>query len=407
MSHNEAPISVNEAERRLEELPLDWGRERLPLERAAGRVLAGSLCADRDFPPFDRVAMDGIAVSSVALLEGRREFTVRGIQGAGEVPLAIESLAEAVEIMTGAVLSTGCDTIIPVEDLERVGPALRLKPGVQARPGQHIHAAGSDASAGDLLLHPGRLLHGPALAAAASVGATTLEVVRRPRIAVLATGSELVDVSQQPAAHQIRVSNLSALQAGLELDGHTPAWCGRVSDERTLMGRTLQGLLEGHEIVVLSGGVSMGRYDHVPGLLRELGCRLLFHGVRQRPGRPLLAAVGPAGQLVLALPGNPVTAVICLHRYLLPLLRRREGRPQLNRTARLIQPVHWGRPLALFLATSVDSGRDNQLEATPLPSSGSGDVARLAESDGFLELAEGAPGWEAGDQATFRPWGPR
>jgi len=403
----QTPIPVAEACRRLDDLALRWGTTRLPLESAAGRVLAEPLRADRDFPPFDRVAMDGIAISAGAAAEGRRDFAVIGIQAAGDPPLAIKLDGEAVEVMTGAVLPGGTAAVVPVEDLEGKGPRLRLREGVHVRSGQNIHGRASDAPAGSVLVPEGQVLHGPALAVAASVGATAVEVRGRPRIAVLSTGSELVDVSETPAPHQIRVSNLSALRAGLELDGHPPSWTGRVSDDRALLARKLSTLFEAHDVVVLSGGVSQGRYDHVPSLLEDLGCCILFHGVKQRPGRPLLAATGREGQLVLALPGNPVSSVVCLHRFLLPLLRRREGRPATVRRAHLAKPVRWGRPLSLFLACSLEDGHPGLPMANPLPSGGSGDLASLAGSDGFLELEEGRAGWEAGDEATFWPWAPR
>jgi molybdopterin molybdotransferase len=234
-----------------------------------------------------------------------------------------------------------------------------------------------------------------------------LTVRRRPRLALLATGSELVGVDELPAPYQIRVSNLTALRGSLDLHGYAPAWSGRVGDNRVELGRLLSTLLEGHDVLVLSGGVSRGRYDHVPGLLAELGCHILFHGVRQRPGRLLLAATGPRGQLVLALPGNPVTMVICLHRYLLPLLQQREGRPSAARRVRLATALRWGRPLALFLGARLESAATGLPLAWPLPTGGSGDFAPLAASDGFLELEEGRPGWEAGEEATFWPWMPR
>ncbi|MDP2361867.1 MAG: molybdopterin molybdotransferase MoeA [bacterium] len=404
MTLRDAPIPMAQAWQRLAELPLDWGVEEVALEHAAGRILAQDLRADRSFPPFHRVAMDGIAIMGVSLDKGDCVFHAAGIQAAGDPPLTLGDRGDAIEVMTGAVLPSGADTVIPVEELEQVADGIRLRAGARPRPGQNIHTAGSDAQAGALLLGPGAFLHGPALAVAASVGAASLWVRRRPRIAVLATGSELVDVGEQPAPHQIRVSNVTALCAGLQLDGHLPAWSGRCGDERDRLGGTIRDLLARHEVLVLSGGVSMGRCDHVPGLLAELGCRILFHGVRQRPGRPLLAALGPDGQLVTALPGNPVTAVIGLHRYLLPLLRLKEGRPDRVATVRLADTLPWGRPLALFLAATLDSSADGPSLAHPLPGGGSGDLSTLAASRGFLCLEEEGGRWEAGELVPFRPW---
>lgn len=404
-AHN--PIPVDEADRRLAALALPWGRETVPLDGAAGRVLDEDLVADRPFPPFDRVAMDGVAVSFAQVEAGRREFTVAGIQAAGEPPLEVAGLEDAVEVMTGAVLPRGCDTVIPVEDLERVGTRVRL--GTKCHPvrGQDIHFAGSDGRVGDRLLAAGQVLHGPALAVAASLGATRLAVRGRPQIALLATGSELVDVGGHPEPHQIRVSNLSALRGGLQLSGHEPAWVGRVGDDRGTMGDRMAWLLDRHDVVVASGGISKGRFDHVPGLLQELGCELLFHGVLQRPGRPMLAARGPRGQLVLGLPGNPVSAVICLHRYLIPLLHRQEGRPDGARVVLLEKPIRWGRPLTLFLACRLSHADKGQTLALPLSGGGSGDHVHLVDSDGFLELEGGQGGREAGEAILFRSWMPR
>ncbi|MDP2360475.1 MAG: molybdopterin molybdotransferase MoeA [bacterium] len=410
MARPDQPIllSVAEAYALLQAARPDWGREELPLEAAAGRVLAAPVLADRDLPPFPRVTMDGVALAHAAWAEGGRAFHLAGVQAAGEPPLRLPDPASAIEVMTGAFLPLGCDCVVPVEELEREGTLVRLAADHPLTAGACVHVQGSDGQAGSLLLAPGTRLDSPALAVAASAGATRLSVLRRPRIALIATGSELVPPGERPLPWQIRASNGLALRAALAAAGQGEAELSLVDDDPGRLAAAIEGALARADLLVLSGAVSRGRFDHVPGLLREAGARLLFHGVAQRPGKPLLAAVlaGEPPRLVLGLPGNPVSALVCLHRYLLPLLAEVAGRPPAPRPVRLAQAVEGIGPLTLFLPVALSEEAGATL-AWPHPTAGSGDYLALVGSAGFVQLDQPHAGHnrqETGAVAVFHPW---
>ncbi|MBT2557009.1 molybdopterin molybdotransferase MoeA [Hymenobacter sp. ISL-91] len=388
-------ISVAEATRLVAATARPLGTELLSLPLAAGRILHEELRADRDFPPFNRVAMDGIALRYEALAAGQREFLVEATQFAGQPPVATPNATAAVEIMTGAVLPAGLDTVIRYEDLTfRTDEAGRRHATVQALPpraGHNVHARAADRQQGDLLLPAGTQLQPAEMAVAATVGAATVAVARRPRLAVVSTGDELVPIAEQPAAHQIRRSNglmlqAAAWQAGAEADGF------HFDDDPAALRAGLPALLAGYDAVVLSGGVSMGKADFLPEILQELGVEQLFHGVAQRPGKPFWFGAKVGGAVVFALPGNPVSTFVNFYRYVQPWLRA--GQQPAGAAAAgsgpvpavLTAPVDFKPALTHFLLVSLKPGPDGRLLATPERAGGSGDMASLLTSSGFLEL---------------------
>ena len=251
-------LSVAEATRLVAATVRPLGTELLSLSQAAGRLLREDLRADRDFPPFNRVAMDGVALRYEALAAGQREFFVEATQFAGQPPLEAPDPTAAVEIMTGAVLPAGLDTVIRYEDLTfRTDAAGQRHATVQVlppRPGHNIHQQGSDRRRGDLLLPAGTRLEPAEMAVAATIGAATVAVARRPRLAVVSTGDELVPIGEQPAAHQIRRSNGLMLQAAAWQAG-AEAEAFHFDDDPAALRQGLPALLAGYDAVVLSGGV--------------------------------------------------------------------------------------------------------------------------------------------------------
>lgn len=405
MLPNTAPIPVGEARRLLREACPQWGTERLPLSQCAGRVLMEPLHADRPWPPFHRVMMDGVALC-LSGISTSGWLKVEAVQAAGDPPIGLQDAANCIEVMTGAVLPPGCDCVVPVEELERGDMAVRLRPGVALHLHQHVHAAGHDARAGELLLQEGSLLKGPALAVAASVGAQSLQVARHPDIVVLATGKEVVGVASTPQPWQIRGSNGPALGASLELAGFPALRHATVGDEWDEVSTAVDQALEESDMLVLSGAVSQGRHDHVPAVLERAGCRLLFHGVAQRPGKPMLAALkeGARPCLVLALPGNPVSALCALHSHLLPLLRWRIGLPSQEAPVLLDVPVPRHPRFTLFLPARLEVKAQGQRNATLVPTANSGDFLPLARAQGVVELAPGADEHQPEDPLIFHPW---
>lgn len=380
--------------------------ETCPLAAAHGRVLRGELRADRDLPPFDRVTMDGYALRAAALAAGVREFHSGGVQAAGKPSRALGSEpAACVEVMTGAVLPEGADCVVPYEETERADPAGPVTICGIFATGHAIHGRGSDHRAGALIVPAGTRLTGREIAVAAAIGAASLSVSRLPKIAVVATGDELVEVEAAVAPHQIRRSNDHALRAALLSAGypHVVRYCFR--DDRTEIERRLARLLAEHDVVLLTGGVSKGKFDFLPAELDRQGVKKIFHGVAQRPGKPFWFGVSPRGTPVFALPGNPVSAYTCLHRYVLPALARASGAvPAVPRMVALAAPVTFRPALALLLPVRLSSGPGAELLATPDPANTSGDFAGLVGTDGFVELPAGQTEFPAGTLAPYWAW---
>ncbi|AMJ64070.1 molybdopterin molybdotransferase MoeA [Hymenobacter sp. PAMC 26628] len=364
--------------------------ETLPLAAAAGRILAEELAADRDFPPFDRVAMDGIAVAYAAWAGGQTVFPVAHAQFAGAPARPLPGPGVAVEVMTGAVLPPGADAVVRYEDITLDNQQATINIAPPARPGANIHAQATDRRRGDLLLPAGTRLTPAALAVAATVGAPEVRVTRLARVAVVSTGDELVDVAATPLPHQIRRSNAYAVQALLAPAGADVHLFHLPDDLPTLRQGLTNILAAGFDAVVLSGAVSKGRADHLPALLRALGVEEIFHEVNQRPGKPMwFGAWADGGPVVFGLPGNPVSTLLTAARYVRPWLLARQqpaaGAPGPT-PAVLTAPVQFRPALAHLLPVAIAVDALGVRRATPVAVGGSGDLAGLLGADAFLEL---------------------
>jgi molybdopterin molybdotransferase len=379
--------------------------ESRPLAALAGAVLAQNVRAERDLPPFDRVMMDGIAFASQAWRDGQREFRVAGLQAAGTSPLELAALGDCFEAMTGAVLPRGCDCVVPVEHLAIEDGRATVADDVAVEAFMNIHSRGIDCREGDMLLPRGTRLGAPELAALASAGLPRADVHADPRIVIIATGDELVAPDEPIAAWQVRRSNSYALRGALNLRGFQRVAEDHLPDEPAVLHERLSAQLATHDVVVLTGGVSMGRLDHVPSALRKLGVREVLHRIAQRPGKPLWFGIGPAGQTVFGLPGNPVSALVCLLRYVVPaLLAMMRARPGLLETMPLGAPFAVKPALSFFLPVQIESSPTLGLVAMPRSTRGSGDFVSLLGTDGFVELPPGPRDFAAGYLAPLYRW---
>jgi molybdopterin molybdotransferase len=379
--------------------------ESRPLASLAGAVLAQSVRAERDQPPFDRVTMDGIALSSAAWREGRRRFAIAGTQAAGRPPLQLEAADACLEVMTGAVLPAGCDCVVPVERLCIADGFAQVDDDALVEPFANVHTRGLDCREGDMLLARGTRLGAPELAVLASAGLPRADVHADPRIIIVATGDELVEPGVPIEAWQIRRSNSHALRAALALRGFLRVADDHLPDDPRVLRDRLAVHLDTHDLVVLSGGVSMGRFDHVPQALRDLGVEEVFHKVAQRPGKPLWFGVARDGRPVFGLPGNPVSALVCLVRYVVPGLFAAIGARQAP-----LEPIPLGAPcrvqppLSLFLPVQLERSPTLGLVAMPRPTRGSGDFISLLGTDGFVELPPGPADYPSGYLAGYYRW---
>jgi molybdopterin molybdotransferase len=379
--------------------------ESLPLAQCAGTVLRENIYAERDQPPYDRVAMDGVALDSQTVSAGGRSFRIQATQAAGDIPLTLDAPADCIEVMTGAVLPLGCDSVVPIEKLAIERGHAVLAVDAQAEPWQNVHRRGSDTRQGALLLTAGQRLRAPEIAIAASAGMARIRVASQPMLAVISTGNELVEPGEPVLAHQVRRSNAYAIVSALREHGFQRVADDHIRDDVQELHERLRFHLETHDVLVLSGGVSMGRFDLVPQVLGELGVRTIFHKVAQRPGKPLWFGVAPSGAAVFGLPGNPVSTLVCLTRYVLPALRGSLGQsPQPVQRMALAAPVTVTPPLTHFLPVRLeqdDWGRD---WAVPAPTNGSGDFTALAGTEGFVELPPGPNHYAKGFVTRLYRW---
>ncbi len=375
----------------------NWGEETVPLVAAAGRILAEPLLADRPQPPFDRVTMDGIAIDYTNYATGQRTFPIEGIVAAGTATTSLTDAANCLEVMTGAVMPPGATTVIRYEDLERVGETFVLPDGVQD--GKNIHQQGRDAAAGARLMQEGARIGGAAINLLASCGYANVVVKRLPKVAVIATGDELVAVEASPLPHQIRMSNLFHLQHQLATAG-IAATTHHIVDDQAVLREKIAELLSQKDILIFSGGVSKGKYDFLPGVLAELGVEQLFHRVAQRPGKPIW--VGRTQEtMVFGLPGNPVSSLTGLLAYVGPFLRKNLGMVAREDQRALAEDFAFGKDLTLFQVVAIDPATQR---VRPVTNGGSGDASSMLRGDGFLVLPRERSTFAAGESFPFLPF---
>jgi molybdopterin molybdotransferase len=379
--------------------------ESLPVGQCAGAVLRENIYAERDQPPFDRVAMDGVALASSAASAGRRRFRLQAMQAAGDPPIPLSSPEHCIEVMTGAVLPPGCDTVVPVERLRSIEGLVELVDQTAPAPWGNVHRRASDRPQGSLLLPSGTVLHAPEVAVAAAAGMARVRVSSQPAIVVVSTGNELVEPGEPIAPYQIRRSNAYAVAAALRQRGFQRVADDHLPDDTDVLRERLRLHLKTHEVLVLSGGVSMGKFDFVPQVLEELGVHCVLHGVAQRPGKPLWFGTSSEGRSVFALPGNPVSTLVCLVRYVVPALYAAMGRPAppLERVA-LAERLEWNAALTGFVPVRLAIDEWARPWATPCRPNGSGDFAALALTDGFVEVPPGPAEFAKGFVTRLHRW---
>lgn len=402
-------ISVSEATEIILHHHLELSTERVSLSHCIGRVLRENLIADRDFPPFDRVTMDGIAIAYESWEAGIRSFKIQEIAAAGEAQKTLKNPKDCIEIMTGAILPEGCDTVIRYEDL-KIHNHIAEIPIPDVTQGQNIHQRGIDRKEGDVIVKQGIQLSAAEIGVAATTGKSSLQVNALPKIAVISTGDELVDIDDVPLPHQIRKSNVHQITAVLEQYGATVK-SFHIPDDAKEVEKTLKKILAEFDAVILSGGVSAGKFDYVPDALENLGVKKLFHQVAQRPGKPFWFGISSGQQpaangrqpIVFALPGNPVSSFMCTIRYIIPWLEKTLGIPARQQFAVLTEDVTFKPAMTYFLQVKLEHHRDGHVRAHPVGGHGSGDLANLVDADAFLELQEGGRIHHAG--GSFRVWG--
>jgi len=381
-----------------------FGADSISANASVGRVLRQSVLAERDQPPFDRVMMDGIAISFDDFDSGTRRFPIQATQAAGDEQLVLEN-GKCIEIMTGASLPENADCIVPVERIVSANSTAEIEADYRAEQRQFIHPRGSDHTAGTELLTAGKRISAMDIAVINSCGLTDIEVCKWPSIRVISTGNELVAAGEPIEPHQIRLSNGPAVISMLEQHGYADCEHDHLVDDPELLKEKIGEHLDNADVLVLSGGVSMGKADFIPQVLEDLGVKVVIHKISQRPGKPMWFGMGPKNQAVFALPGNPVSTLVCCRQYVVPALNAASAlQGKQPEFAALAQDVVFKPMLTCFLPVRLLSNTGGQVLAMPVHTNTSGDFASLSGTDGYLELPLEETHFAAGTSALLHRW---
>lgn len=376
-------IGFNDALKKVLDHAQDYGNEIVPLDKSHGRVLAETILADRDFPPFDRSTKDGIAICFEALKSTEQAFISEGVAQAGSPQATLEQAEHCVEVMTGAIVPKNTDTVIMYEHTSNSGDTFTVEKPIKK--GQNIHYQGSDITQGEVLLQSGVSITSAEIGVLASVGKAQVVVKKLPKIAVISTGNELVNVEETPLPFQIRKSNSHSLYALLETE-LIAADIHHLVDEPSAIQKALEHLIKTYDVLLLSGGVSMGKFDFLPEAFAALGVEKAFHKVLQRPGKPFWFGKHLKHKTILfSFPGNPVSTFVNYHLYFKAWLNKTLGRVAPQFTVFLSDSYTNETDLTLFIGAKIDM-KEGRLMAKVLSSSGSGDLAGLTKVDGFVSI---------------------
>jgi molybdopterin molybdotransferase len=385
----------------------DFGIEEIPFLESLDRVLKEDIKADRDFPPFNRISMDGIAISFIAFAEGIREFTIENIQAAGSAQLELKNYSNCMEVMTGAVLPKGTDTVIRYEDLHIKGGKANVTIE-EITEGQNIHNQANDRKENDVLLKKNTFISPAEIGVLATVGKSVVKVAIQPKVMIISTGDELIEVTENPLSHQIRRSNVYTLVSLLE-KLNIKAQTAHIVDDKPLLKEKIKQFLIDYDVLLFSGAVSKGKFDFLPEVLEELGVKKKFHKVKQRPGKPFWFGVsdhlGMSEQngklnnktVVFAFPGNPVSTFVGCIKYFYPWYKKSVGLVFENFNKAILGEDFTFKPdLTYFLQVRLEN-KKGLLVAIPVMGNGSGDLANLANADAFLELPHDQTDFKTGE----------
>ena len=374
-------ISVEEAQKIIKDAIVKRDPILLPLEEVNDCVLAEDIQTDRDYPPFNKSIMDGICIDYASYDSGERIFPIQGIQAAGLPKTQLSDAKNCFEIMTGAVIPDGCDCVIPIEKVMIENGQATVQDDSIVTKGQFITRQGNDSKANVSILKTGDVLTPPRIAFCASVGKSKVFVEYKNKIAIVSTGDEIVRPDENVEDHQIRSSNDYFIKSLFEKTNRASCDLYHLKDDEEILTNEIKSILENYDCVVLSGGVSMGKFDLVPKVLEKLNVKQLFHKVTQKPGKPMWFGVATNNVPVFGLPGNPVSTYTCSTRYVREYLI---GNVQ-EITA--ISNVDFEAILSVteYKMVSV-SCKDGKMHFEPIEFKGSGDLTSITQSDGFIEI---------------------
>jgi molybdopterin molybdotransferase len=360
----------------------DFGVEEIPFVKSVGRILKEEIVADRDFPPFNRVSMDGIAIAFQQFKNGQRAFTVEGIQAAGSEQISLQDAESCIEVMTGAVLPNNANTVIRYEDITIENGVATINTNA-VNDGQNIHNKAKDGKFDDILIYQNTKISAAEIGVLATVGKSFVKVARQPKVMIVSTGDELVGVDEIPLEHQIRRSNVFTLVSLLERL-NIPSETAHITDDKSILKSKIEGYLQEYDVLLFSGAVSKGKYDFLPEVFEELDVEKLFHKVAQRPGKPFFYGQTNTCS-VFGFPGNPISTFVNCLAYFYPWYYKSVGIETNQETAILGEDVSFKPSLTYFLQVKLES-ENGKLVAFPITGNGSGDLASLVNTDAFIQL---------------------
>ncbi|QXP71363.1 molybdopterin molybdotransferase MoeA [Polaribacter sp. R2A056_3_33] len=394
-------ISVEKALKTVLNSSQEFGIEEVPFIKSVCRILKEEILADRDFPPFNRVSMDGIAIDYPAFKNGQRDFKIEGIQAAGSEQISLKNPENCIEVMTGAVLPNNTNTVIRYEDVTIIDEIATINIDV-INDAQNVHPRGKDGQKGDVLIEENKIISAAEIGVLATVGKSTVKVAKQPKVMIVSTGDELVGVAEIPLEHQIRRSNVFTLVSLLERLS-IPSETAHITDDKPILKSKIESYLQEYDVLLFSGAVSKGKYDFLPEVFDELGVEKLFHKVTQRPGKPFWFGRRSflkendlnsdnhtndkykKNTIVFGFPGNPISTFVNCLAYFYPWYYKSVGIKLEEETAILNADVSFKPNLTYFLQVKLSS-RFGHLIATPIKGNGSGDLASLVKTDAFIQL---------------------
>jgi molybdopterin molybdotransferase len=379
----------------------NFGVEEIPFIKSVGSILKEEIVADRDFPPFNRVAMDGIAIDFQQFKNGRRTFEVAGIQAAGSEQRTLQDIEKCIEVMTGAVLPNKVNTVIRYEDIT-IENGIAIINTDAINDGQNVHNKGKDGLAGDVLIQKNAKISAAEIGVLATVGKSFVKVAKQPKVMIVSTGDELVGVDEIPLKHQIRRSNVFTLVSLLERL-NIPSETAHIADDKPILKSKIERYLQEYDVLLFSGAVSKGKFDFLPEIFEELEVEKRFHKVTQRPGKPFWFGRkvssdkkkwNPNKQtdvtyqnntIVFGFPGNPISTFVNCLAYFYPWYYKSVGLKVKEETAILAEDITFKPSLTYFLQVKLESKNGN-LIAIPVKGNGSGDLASLVKTDAFMQF---------------------
>lgn len=394
-------ISVGVAHQMITENALTKPAEKqsVTLQNAVGMVLRENIYADRDLPPYNRVAMDGIAFNTNAFLKNGNTFLIEKTIAAGDPTYTLQNQNACVEIMTGAVLPIGANAVVRYEDLNIENNTAKVLVAT-VNEWQNIHTKGKDITAKNILIKEGVQLSAAEIAVCASVGKAQILVSKLPKVAIISTGNELVEVDKPVLPHQIRKSNTYMIDAQLQ-QWNIEATAFHLNDDLEEIKNQLKNILQNYDVLLITGGVSKGKFDYLPQALDELGVHKHFHKITQRPGKPFWFGSNN-NAVVFALPGNPVSTFVCLLRYFKAWLQNYlQQKNTKDIYFALAEDVNFKPDLTYFVPVKLINDNAKNQVAQPFAGNGSGDFVNLKNVDGFLELPKGKDVFKEGDYFKF------